>query len=89
ECTLFKVAFKNRFDAVFITGYKAEYEQPQDYMIRTAVSLGGDCDTLTCIAGGIAEAYYGVPPELKAECLKRLPDDMRRVLERFDAVRAG
>ncbi|MBR0464576.1 MAG: ADP-ribosylglycohydrolase family protein, partial [Clostridia bacterium] len=28
-------------------------------VIRTAVSLGGDCDTLTCIAGGIAEAYYG------------------------------
>lgn len=30
-------------------------------VIRTAVSLGGDCDTLTCIAGGIAEAFYGVP----------------------------
>ena len=34
-------------------------------VIRTAVSLGGDCDTLTCIAGGIAEAYYGVPDKLK------------------------
>ena len=30
-------------------------------VIRTAVSLGGDCDTLTCIAGGMAEAFYGVP----------------------------
>ena len=30
-------------------------------IIRTAVSLGGDCDTLTCIAGSIAEAQYGVP----------------------------
>ena len=30
-------------------------------VIRTAVSLGGDCDTLTCIAGSIAEAFYGVP----------------------------
>ena len=28
-------------------------------VIRTAVSLGGDCDTLTCIAGGIAEAFMG------------------------------
>ena len=30
-------------------------------VIRTAVSLGGDCDTLTCIAGAIAEGFYGGP----------------------------
>lgn len=53
-------------------------------VIRTAVSLGGDCDTLTCIAGSIAEAYYGVPDELKAECRKRLDGDLRRVLEQFE-----
>ena len=58
-------------------------------VIRTAVSLGGDCDTLTAIAGSIAEAFYGVPAGLKAECVKRLPDDMRQVLERFDALRGG
>ena len=52
-------------------------------VIRTAVSLGGDCDTLTCIAGSMAEAFYGVPDDLKAECLKRLPADMRDVLLRF------
>ena len=52
-------------------------------VIRTAVSLGGDCDTLTCIAGGIAEAFYGVPEELKVECRRRLPEDMREVLDRF------
>ena len=45
-------------------------------VIRTAVSLGGDCDTLTCIAGSIAEAFYGVPDHLKDECVKRLPEDM-------------
>ena len=56
-------------------------------VIRTAVSLGGDCDTLTCIAGGIAEAFYGVPEPLVAECKARLPRDMREVLERFDAMR--
>ena len=49
-------------------------------VIRTAVSLGGDCDTLTCIAGSIAEAFYGVPQHLKAECVKRLPEDMREIL---------
>lgn len=52
-------------------------------VIRTAVSLGGDCDTLTCIAAGIAEAYYGISDQLKEECRKRLPDDMRKVLDRF------
>ena len=56
-------------------------------VIRTAVSLGGDCDTLTCIAGSIAEAFYGVPEELKNECRKRLPADMLEVLERFEANR--
>lgn len=53
-------------------------------VIRTAVSLGGDCDTLTCIAGSIAEGFYGVPEELKEECRKRLPEKLRAVLTRFD-----
>ncbi len=50
-------------------------------VIRTAVSLGGDSDTLTCIAGGIAEAFYGVPEVWKEECRKRLPEDMLKVLD--------
>ena len=53
-------------------------------VIRTAVSLGGDCDTLTCIAGAIAEGYYGITEDLKRECRKRLPEDMRDVLTKFD-----
>ena len=53
-------------------------------VIRTAVSLGGDCDTLTCIAGSIAEGFYGVPEELKAECRKRLDQKMAEILRRFD-----
>ena len=56
-------------------------------VIRTAVSLGGDCDTLTCIAGSIAEAFYGVPEDLKAECERRLPEDMMDVLGRFNIAR--
>ena len=55
-------------------------------VIRTAVSLGGDCDTLTCIAGGIAEAFYGVPEALTAECRKRLTPDLLAVVDRFYAV---
>lgn len=57
-------------------------------VIRTAVSLGGDCDTLTCIAGGIAEAFYGVPEDMKTECRKRLTKDILSVLDRFEAQKA-
>lgn len=56
-------------------------------VIRTAVSLGGDCDTLTCIAGSIAEGYYGVPADLKQACRERLPADLQEILSRFGAVR--
>ena len=52
-------------------------------VIRTAVSLGGDCDTLTCISGSIAEAYYGVPDSIRTECRRRLSDDLKSVLDRF------
>ena len=45
--------------------------------LRNAVSLGGDSDTLACITGGIAEAFYGMPQELRDETLKRLPEDIR------------
>lgn len=54
-------------------------------VIRTAVSLGGDCDTLTCIAGSMAEAFYGVPENFIAECKTRLEPDMLKVLDRFSA----
>lgn len=52
-------------------------------VIRTAVSLGGDCDTLTAIAGSIAEAFYGIPEDIKKEARERLTEEMRDVAERF------
>ena len=55
-------------------------------VIRTAVSLGGDCDTLTCISGAIAEAFYGVPETMKEECRKRLPEDMLTILDSFEQM---
>lgn len=52
--------------------------------IRRAVSLGGDSDTLACITGGIAEAYYGgVPTEIKTEVLSRMNNHLREVLNMF------
>lgn len=56
-------------------------------VIRTAVSLGGDCDTLTCIAGGIAEAFYGIHDIMIEMCRKQLPADMLTVIDRFDKTR--
>ena len=55
-------------------------------VVRTAVSLGGDCDTLTCIAASIAEAYYGVPDWLVEECRKRIPEEFWEVVERVKKV---
>ena len=51
--------------------------------LRNAVSLDGDSDTLACITGGIAEAFYGMPPELQQETLKRLPEETRAAYELF------
>ena len=55
-------------------------------VIRTAVSLGGDCDTLTCIAGSMAEAFYGMPDFIKNECRGCLLPDMAAVCDRFEAI---
>lgn len=55
-------------------------------VIRTAVSLGGDCDTLTDIAAAMAEAYYGISAILRAEVRSRVKPDMLAVLDRFDTL---
>ena len=52
--------------------------------IRNGISLGGDSDTLTCITGGIAEAFYGgVPQDIAEKALSYLPSMMREVVEEF------
>ena len=55
-------------------------------VIRTAVSLGGDCDTLTAIAGSIAEGYYGVDEDWKKAALWHLPEELAQILRRFDVT---
>ena len=40
-------------------------------------------DTLACITGGIAEAFYGMPSELRQETMKHLPEEMRAAYELF------
>lgn len=51
--------------------------------IRSAVSLGGDADTLACITGGMAEAYYGVPESISRHCFDVLDDRLATVVQRF------
>ena len=54
--------------------------------VRNAISLGGDSDTLACIAGGIAEAFYGgVPDVIRAKVRKTLPPELWSVIEEFCA----
>ena len=49
-------------------------------VVRNAVSLGGDTDTIAAIAGAMAECMYGIPfPNIPGF----IPDDMREVAERF------
>ena len=51
--------------------------------LRNAVSVGGDSDTLTGIAAGIAEAYYGIPEPIRREAMTFLDDEMREIPVRF------
>ena len=52
--------------------------------IRNAISLGGDADTLACITGGIAEAFYGpVPTEIRTMAAEILPADLWGITQDF------
>ena len=55
--------------------------------VRKAVSLGGDSDTLACIAGGIAEAFYkNISYSIIEEVKKRLPDILWKELTEFEEL---
>ena len=50
------------------------------------MSLGGDSDTLAAITGSIAEAFYGVPEELRQESRKRLTPELAEILRLGESV---
>lgn len=54
--------------------------------LRTAVSLGGDSDTLAAITGSSAEAFYGVPDDLKSECRHRLTPELAELLQTWEPI---
>lgn len=53
--------------------------------IRNAISIGGDSDTIAAIAGSIAEAYYGVPEEIKRQVVSYLDASLLQSLNSFYA----
>lgn len=52
--------------------------------IRNAISIGGDSDTLAAITGAVAEAYYGIPDNLKQTALSHLDEWLLDITKRFE-----
>ena len=63
----------------------------EDYedVIRNCISIGGDSDTIAAIAGGIAEAYFGVPEHLVNACKKILSPELLEICEVFESRYPG
>jgi ADP-ribosyl-[dinitrogen reductase] hydrolase len=57
--------------------------------VRSVIAVGGDTDTLACIAGAVAEAVHGVPGDIAAAAKAHLTNDLREVLERFSDALEG
>ena len=59
----------------------------RDYLdvIRKAVTLGGDSDTIACMAGAIAEPFFGMPEPCKQETMRRLVPPLRAIVCNFQA----
>ena len=53
--------------------------------VRNAVSIGGDSDTVAAITGAVAEAFYGIPDDLRQRSLPYLDERLRGLLLEFEA----
>lgn len=67
----------------FIAFYESESFEDA---IRNGVSLGGDTDTLCAITGSIAEAYYGVPDDIRKKAESYLPNNLLEILHTFEEI---
>ena len=58
----------------------------EDYedSIRNAISIGSDSDTIGCITGSIAEAYFGVPADLRNSAMNYLPEEFQSIISEFE-----
>ena len=60
--------------------------ESEDYesAIRKAISIGGDSDTIACIAGGIAHAFYkSIPKPIYDKCMMLLDSGLRKTVNEF------
>jgi ADP-ribosylglycohydrolase len=55
-------------------------------VIRTAIAMGGDSDTIAAMAGSIAEAFYGVPSHMWERAITLLSQPLLGVIDRFDTL---
>ena len=52
--------------------------------IKTAISIGGDSDTIACITGSIASQFYPVRNSVKEQCFSFLTDDLKKIFFDFE-----
>ena len=52
--------------------------------IRNAISIGGDSDTVAAICGGVAQAYYGIPTDIRKQALSFLDTKLLGILTAFE-----
>ena len=87
--SLAEIRLNYRFDATCpgsVPEAVIAFLQSHDFesAVRGAISLGGDADTQACMAGAVAEAFYGgVPPDIQVPALSRLDTEMLKVVEAF------
>lgn len=53
--------------------------------IRNAISIGGDSDTIAAITGGVAEAYYGIPLDIREKTFSFLDDELTTIVLNFES----
>jgi ADP-ribosyl-[dinitrogen reductase] hydrolase len=78
-----------RSQALFTTPFAiTAFLKGNDYedVIRTAATYGCDTDTVACMAGGIAAAYYGVPLDLAKQAADYISDDLLAIINEFDGT---
>ena len=57
--------------------------------IRNAISIGGDSDTIACMTGAVAEAFYGIPDSIRGQVLPFVTGEVRAIYDRFSARLQG
>lgn len=69
-------------EAIYIFLESKDFEDA----IRTAISIGGDSDTLAAIVGSIAEAYYTIPDALEKKALTYMDSFERKIYDEFEKL---